>query len=362
MKLIRPLRRLTLGGVAAVMACGSGPPPLPPEETLPFASDTLEAGWGQLPLAAPLGVGRWAVVSPDWDAAVIADFSRRTIDPLGGRKQATYVHPFGVFTGGDTIYVADWGKRRTTVWSSAGRLLDSLPAPDALRGSLARARDAAGQLYFEVMPQPGRDGSGNRDSAAIVRAPRSLTRFDTVARLAPLDVKEMRRENSSRFERLILSGNDMWGVWPDGTVWIARLLRNQIVSSDAQGRVTKGPELPDPVFEVTQADRDRYLQGFPSDVRPKETDLPWAIIHPPFTGAYGGPDRSIWLEKSKPVRDSARRIQVLNRAGDLTRFMRLVGQARLIAVGPEALLVAEQFAKGVRLMQIRIPALPPPAP
>ena len=65
---------------------------------------------------------------------------------------------------GDTVYLADWGRRRTTVWTADGRLLDSIPAADALRGAYPRARDAAGQLYFEVPPEAGRDGSGNRDS------------------------------------------------------------------------------------------------------------------------------------------------------------------------------------------------------
>lgn len=345
---------------AVAAACGPGAAKAPPEESLAFPSDTLEAAWGNLPTAAPIGPGRWAVVASDWDKAVIADFNAQTVTPAGGPKQHAYLHPSAVFSFGDTIYVDDWGKRRTTVWGGDNRLVDSIPAPDPLRGSLPRARDAAAQFYVEVGPMPGRDGSGNRDSAAIVRAPRSMDRFDTVARLAPLDLKEMRRENSSRFERMVFSGVDLWGVWPDGTVWIARLLRNQIETRDPRGKVTKGPELPDPVYEVTQADRDRYLQGFPSDVRPKETDLPFALIHPPFVAAFVQPGNGIWLEKSKPALDSIRRIQVLDRQGNLIRRLRLHGEARLIAVGPEQILVAEQFARGVRLMQIKIPAAAPP--
>lgn len=351
--------RVTLRGLAIaalVAACGPAPAKAPPEESLALASDTLEAGWGNLPLAAPIGAGRWAVVSSDFDAAVIADFNTRTLVPLGGTNQKAYLHPSAVFTVGDTIFLSDWGKRRATVWSGDGKLIDSIPAPDLLRGSMPRSRDAAGQLYFEMGPLPGRDGSGNRDSAAIVRAPRDLSRFDTLARLSPLDLKEMDRENSRRFERMVFSGKDLWGVWPDGTIWIARLLRNQLETRDALGQATRGPELPDPVYEVTQADRNRYLQGFPADIRPKETDLPWALIHPPFVAAYMQPGNGIWLEKSKPALDSVRRIQVLDQKGGLTRILRLAGSARVIAVGTDRILVAEQFEKGVRLMQVRIPA------
>lgn len=349
-------RRNLAIAVLAVTACGPGRAVAPLEEALSLPSDTLEAGWGQLPLAASLGNGRWVVVAADWDAAVIADFARKTVTPLGGAKQTAYRHPFRVFVAFDTIYLADWGKRRTTVWSADGALLDSIPAADALRGGLPSGKDTAGHLYYEVKPDPGRDGRGNADSAAIVKVPPSLARFDTVERLAPLDLKEMRRERSNRFERLILSGNDLWGVWPDGTIWIARLLRNQLIGRAPAGQTTRGPELPDPVYEVTQADRDRYLQGFPADVRPKETDFPFALIHPPFLSAFMAPGETIWLEKSKPTLDSVRRIQILSRTGDLTRVLRLLGEARPIAVAEATLLVAEQFARGVRLMQLKLPA------
>lgn len=350
--------RRARGGLLLTLAvaCGPGLAKAPPEESLALPSDTLIAGWGNLPAAAPLTPGRWAVISSDFDVAAIADFNARTITPLGGARQKAYLHPSFVFSVGDTIYLDDWGKRRTTVWTGDGRLFDSIPAPDPLRGSLPRARDAAGQFYFEVAPLPGRDGGGNRDSAAIVRAPRLLSNFDTLARLSPLDLKEVDRENSRRYEPMLFSGKDLWGVWPDGTIWIARLLRNQIVMRDPSGKFTRGPELPDPVYEVTQADRERYLQGFPADVRPKETDLSWALIHPPFVAAVVQPGTAIWLEKSRPALDSVRRIHVLDREGNLQRIFRLTGTARLIAAGAEKLLVAEQFEGGVRLMQVRIPA------
>ena len=353
---------LPVAGCLLLWACGPGAAKSPPFETLPLASDTVEAPWSNLPAAAFLREGRWALVAADWDVAAMVDFSDRSITPLGGAKQTAYLHPTTVFSFGDTVYLYDWGKRRTTVWDGAGKLIDSIPAPDALRGTAPRGRDGAGQLYFEFKPSPGRDGSGNRDSAAIVRAPRDLARFDTVARLAPVDVREMTRENSTRFERQVFSGDDIWGVWRDGTIWIARLLRNQIESVEPAGTVTLGPELPDPVYEVTRTDREHYLLTFPSDVRPKEGDLPWALIFPPFVAAFAAPDEKIWLEKSKPALDSVRTLHVLDRRGNLLRAMRLIGGARLLGIGGQSILVAEQFERGVRLMQIRIPAPAAPAP
>lgn len=347
------MRQPGLAFLLLLAACGK-PVASPPEETLALAADTLEVEWAELPQAAPAPGGRWAVVSPDWDAAVIADLHAKSVTPLGGARQQAYLHPFMVFSAGDSIYVADWGKRRTTVWTGAGKLVDSVPAVDALRGSFLRGRDAAAQLYFQEDPQPRRDGSGNRDSIAIVRASAALAHFDTVAHLAPRELAQITRENSTRFEQPIFSGNDLWGVWPDGTVWIARRFRNQLVTVDSRGKVGRGPELPDPVFEVGPADRERFLRAYPAEVRPKETDLAWASLFAPFMAAFTTAD-GVWLEKSKPAVDSLRRIQVLDRSGTLRRVLVLHGDARLIAVGSEKILVAEQFEKGVRLMEIRIP-------
>jgi hypothetical protein len=346
-------------GVIAVLAlgCGPGRTAAPPEEPLPFASDTIRTQWTELPLAAS-SRSRWVVVAADWDSAAFADFATRTLRPLGGGRPPAYRHPFQVFGFRDTIYLADWGRRRTTVWSPEGRLLDSIPAADRLRGVYPRARDAAGNLYYQVDPRPGPDGSGNQDSAAVVRAAPGLTRFDTVARLAPIEVVPVRREGQTRFERRVFSGADLWGVWPDGTVWIARRHRNQLVTVSPQGILTRGPELPDPVFEITGADRMEYLQSYPDEVRPREMDVPWAIIHPPFYAAFTAPDGAVWLEKSKPAADSLRRIHVLDRGGALRRILVLKGQGRLLAVGAEHLLLAERAPEGLRLLQVRIPAAP----
>lgn len=346
-------RRWGILPLLVLAGCG-GPPPGPPEEALALPSDTLTVEWSELPMAAPLSGGRWALVSPDWDAAVIADIPRKTITPLGGPRQQAYLHPFMLFSAGDSAYVADWGKRRTTVWSGAGVLVDSLPAEDALRGAFVRARDAAGQRYFQADPSPRRDGSGNQDSIAIVRGAAGAARFDTVAYLAPRELTQVTRENSTRFEQPIFSGNDLWGVWPDGTVWIARRANNQIITRDTRGHLTKGPELPDPVYEVGPADRERFLQAYPAEVRPKETALAWASLFPPFMAAFTVPG-GVWLEKSKPAVDSLRRIQVLDRGGVLRRVLVFRGDARLIGVGAEKLLLAEQFEKGVRLLEVRIP-------
>ncbi len=343
-------------------ACGPGRAPLPGEEPLPFASDTIPTVWADVPQGAASG-DRWVVVSADWDSAALTRFEAGRLEPLGRTRPPAYLHPFQVFSFRDTIFLSDWGKRRTTVWSSEGTLVDSIPAAEGLRGLYPRARDAAGNLYFQVEPSAGRDGSGSQDSAAIVRAAPGLTRFDTVARLSPIELARMQRESQVRYEQRVFGGNDLWGVWPDGTVWVARRFRNQLVTHGPQGQIHRGPLLPDPVFEISPADRMEYLHRYPEEVRPGEMEIPWAIIHPPFYGAFTAPDGSVWLEKSKQAEDSLRRLHVVDRSGNLTRVLVLKGQARLIAVGARTLLLGERTTAGVRLLEVRIPASPPgPAP
>ena len=122
---------------------------------------------------------------------------------------------------GDTIVIGDWAAQRFSTWLPDGKQLLSIPVPAALRGAFPQARDAAGRWYFEIGPVPGLDGSGLRDSSAVVRSDVGLTRFDTVARLAPQDVAQVATTAGTR-----LSNSPQrpgwWGVERDGTLWIAR--------------------------------------------------------------------------------------------------------------------------------------------
>jgi len=359
-----PLRRSLLGILAvSILGCGTGRSRRAesvPVEQLPLAADTLVVPFTNLPEVAWLGGRRWAVVGADHDAVVVADFGSKTVTPLGGPKNPELAKPFGVFAVGDTAFIADWGKTRTSIWSVDGKLVGAIPAPSQLRGILAKARDAAGQLYFEVPPIAGPDGSGLKDSAAVVRSDPGLTRFDSLARLAPLDIAEITEQRGKRYERYVFSGNDWWGVRPDGGLWIARVRLNRVVTV-RDGKERRGEPLPDPVLDVTRADREHYLSTFPPELRSMAEKLPFAAIKPPFERALPGTEGEVWLRKSRPVRDSLRRYHVIDTAGMLSRVFTTIGNGVIAAVGRDAALITEQFRDGVRLMEVRIPAPPVPA-
>ena len=188
--------------------------------------------------------------------------------------RATLENPFSVFRATDTLYVAEPFKRRLTLWALDGTFLRNDPASDLVRGALPRARDGEGHFYTELRPSAGPDGSGNRDSAVVVEL--DGNKVDTVAKLAPIDLAKVASPTGERFERRVFSGVDRWGVYPDGTVWLARVYHNRVDFRLPNGKTEKGQPLPDRVLEVTRADRELFVRKFPEELRGTAEQLPFA--------------------------------------------------------------------------------------
>lgn len=348
-----PLICTVFAGLLA--ACGASKP-APPVIQLAPAGDTVLTPYSDVTEAAWLGGNRWALVAPSNDVAAVVDFTHRTITPLGGAKSKEFRNPSGLFLANDTLYIADWGLRRLTVWTPQGHPVRAIPASDAVRGSLPRARDSAGWFYLELYPHPGADGSGNRDSAVVLRADPDLSRSSSIARLAPLDIAEVVGDAGRRFERRVFSGVDRWGVLPDGSLWVARVYGNRVDWRDPHGQWTRGKALPDRVLEVTRYDRELFLRKFPRELRSTAQELPFAALKPPFEAGLTSPAGEVWLEKSRAPADSSRRYHVVDRSGRLTREVRVRGQGRILALGTGTALVAEPTPDGIRLIQVRLPS------
>jgi hypothetical protein len=346
-----------------LLACGAPKPDVPVLQ-LALAGDTLPTTYSDITAAAWLGGSRWAVLAPVDEAAAIADFGAKALKPLGGPSSRALRNPSNLFVSGDTLYVGDWGLRRLTLWTPGGRLVRSIPAASIVRGTMPRARDQAGNFYLDLFPLPGPDGSGNRDSAAVVRIDTSFARADTLARLAPLDIAEVQGDAGRRFERRVFSGLDRWGVLSDGSVWLARVYDNRVDWRAPDGRWSRGQPLPDRVLEVTRYDRELFLSKFPPELRRTAQDLPFAAIKPPFEAGITGARGDVWLEKSRAPADSSRRYHVVNRQGRWEREIRVLGHGRILAVGANSVLVAEPTREGIRLIRVGLPpsgSSPPPS-
>ncbi len=342
-------------GVALLLAaCGPGEPQAPIVE-LSAPRDTLVAPFGDAAGAVSLDGRRWAVVSEGSGVVALVDFAARSLRPLGGPATRELKNPFAVFRSQDSLWVADWGLRRLTVWGPDGRLARAVAAPEATRGVLPRARDAAGRFYLALPPPPRPDGSGNRDSGAVVRTAPDFSRIDTVARLAPPDLAEVQGDAGRRFERRVFSGTDQWGVLPDGSVWVARVAQNRVDWRDpVSGRWTEGEALPDRVLEVTRADRELFVRSFPPELRRTAEQLPFAAIKPPFEAAFTAANGLVWLQKSRAAFDSTGRYQVVDRRGRLVREVRVPGFARLLAATGETAFGVEADSAGLRLLEFSV--------
>jgi hypothetical protein len=144
-------------------------------------------------------------------------------------------------------------------------------------------------------------------------------------------------------------------VWPDGSVWVARVNDNRLEWRDSTGAWHQGEALPDRVLEVTRYDRELFLRRFPPELRRTAEELPFAAIKPPFEAALATPGGEIWLEKSRAATDSSGRYQVLDRQGRLRREIRVPGRGRIVATADAAVLVAAPAKDGVHLLHFAVP-------
>jgi len=318
--------------------------------------DTVITPYGDIPEAVWLGGMRWAVVAPQDRAVGLVDFGQKTVTPFDGASPRALSQPFHIFRAGDSLYIGDWAKRRITSWSLTGRPGASVPASDAYRGTLPSARDTLGRWYIEVRAAPGADGRGNLDSALVLRTTPDLSRADTVARLAPLDMVEVASDGGRRLERRLLSGQDRWGALPDGSVWLARVSQNRVDWQSPSGETRIGDELPDRVLPVTESDREIFLSHFDAALRPTVAETPFAAIKPPFDAAMADSAGQVWLVTSRAVGDTLRDYQIVDRHGHLRAEAAHPGLGRTLGLGGGYALVGEPFARGVRLLLFRVPA------
>ncbi|HEU4763610.1 MAG TPA: hypothetical protein VFS28_03085 [Gemmatimonadales bacterium] len=333
-------------------ACGGPPPKSLPTITIAAAADSLNVPDLDVSQARWLGGERWALLSQLGNVVRVVDWSKHTVTPLG-RPGKDYQHPSVIFTAGDTLYLNDWGMRRTTAWTPAGKLAGAWPAPALTGGVLPSARDGAGRFYAEQRPLVKMDGTGRLDSAVVVRWIPGATQLDTVARLAPYTYQQVNDADGQRYVRPIFSGADLWGVRPSGELWIARVGPNRVEVRDTAGTWHRGPRLPDALYPVTRQDRDYYADGFPEDQRSIAEQLPFAIVKAPFEAAWVAGDGRIWLEKSRSLTDTLRSYQVLGAGGAVDTVVQVKNARRILGSAANVLLGDEQLpgTAGFRILR-----------
>ena len=338
----------------AIAACTAPKPPAPTITLAPTA-DTVIIPVVEVTGAVGRSDGKWTVLALLEDQLYLADFAGKSVAPFPGITKTDVPHPITLIGVGDTIVVGDWGLRRFTEWSPAGQRLTAWPSPDSLQGALPKARDAAGQWYFQLAPDPKPDGSGLIDSGAVVRADPQLTHFDTLARLAPPELVKVAGIDGPHYQRRSMGGEDAWGVLPNGTLWVARVFQNQIEwRRPGVKAAERSPRLPDPVLTVTDMDREIYVRRFPEEQRQAARELPNSPVKPPFEHVFAAPDGRLWLAKSDTALARVRHFQVVDKTGVLWNVA-VPTYGFALAVDGKFILMGEEFPGGIRLLRYPVP-------
>lgn len=345
--------------VAALAACSSGESRTryeAPESYPAVASgDTLVAPVVHVSQAAPRSDGSWVILGVEEMSVLVADFAAGTVTPHPGITREEVPGVVSMMASGDTIYLSDYGLRRVTGWLPDGRRIDAVPVPSATRGSYPRARDAAGQWYFEFPPRPGSDGRGVLDSVVVVRGNSALTSFDTIARLAPPGVMEVEQDGRPRLAQLQLAGRDLWGAMPDGTVWLGRIAQNQVFWFPAGGgKPAATRPLPDPIVTVTEMDRQIYIRRYPEAQRAALEQAVFSAVKPPFERAFADRRGRVWLFKSAPALDTVRTFQVADTTG-WVMSVTVPSYGVALGISDTEILMGEEFPEGIRLLRFAIP-------
>jgi hypothetical protein len=348
------MRYLILVPALILAGCSEPAAPAPAHAATPSA-DTLIVPVVHISDAAPRPDGTWAVLGIEEMEVFVADFAADTVRPHPGITREEVPGALTLIGKGDTIYVGDYGLQRVTAWLSDGRRVDAVPMPAAARGNHPRARDAAGQWYFEMWPSPGRDGRGVLDSGAVVRANAMLTQFDTLVRLTPPDVMEVEQDGRIRLQRLQLAGTDRWGVLHDGTLWLARVNQNQLFwFPPSGGTPASSRPLPDPIIQVTEMDRQVYISRYPEEQRGALANTRFAGVKPPFERAFADRRGRVWLFKSAVALDTVRSFQVADSTGVLFNLS-LPTYGVALGISDTEILVGEEFPGGIRLLKFTMP-------
>lgn len=341
---------------AGLAACGAPPPPAGPMYAAQVTGDTLVAPVVHISEAIPRSDGTWVVLGVEEMSVLVADFAAHTVTPHPGISREEVPGVLAMMAAGDTIYLSDYGFRRVTAWLPDGRRADVVPIPETTRGSYPRGRDAAGQWYFEFPPPPGPGGRGVLDSGAVVRADPMLTRFDTVARLAPPAVMEVEQDGRMRLAQLQLAGRDLWGALRDGTVWHGRINQNQVYWYPPNGAAPAFTRpLPDPIIQVTEMDRQIYIRRYPEDQRPALAQTRFTAVKPPFERAFADRRGRVWLFKSAPALDSVRTFQVVDSTGWLFSVS-VPSYGVALGINDSEILMGEEFPDGIRMLRFAMPA------
>lgn len=318
-------------------------PELTLDHTFKQVSNVVELTDGRIALAelkdktfvfANLSSGETSIIGEHSDTI-------RPRDPaIGKHRLPGYVLHFG----GDTVGLVDFGAQRTTLWNEKGDFIGTMTGAGVGGYNQPLAYDARRNGYKEDIRsvlgglEPGQEL--DFDSLPILRISPNDTVADTIAHLKLPVWGRGQFGVQQKIVSTIFSGRDLFGVLPDGSLWVARASNNAVDWLAVDGKWNRGPSRSFTKVAVPQAEKDAFLEklraqmaqmGAPAGI---ELSYPFADQKPPFGAGQTNPAGEVWLQRSRPWGDSIPVWDVVGRDGKQLRTVQLPRNASLAGFGP----------------------------
>lgn len=325
-----------------------------------------------------LSDGAVIVTDPREQKIVLGRFGDSLVQMVGRRgagpeewSTAVALHPLG----GDSSVQADPTTRRL-IYFDGSRVAASAPPEVATRAhalGMLQGASADGSLFSMRAPAPSTVGPRDltpNDSLALVRIATTSDRADTIAMLrdAPGRV-HARREADGTFRDFALSRpamavSEIFAVFPDGWVAIARLEPYRVDWIDSFGQMHLGEPIPIVPRMFDARTREQYLarhrraieqlETAPAEVREvlgtRYAEFPREV--PPFDASslVAGMDGRLYVRRAEPGFASHTRYDVVDRTGALARLA-LPSDARLVTATREHLYVVRRDSLDVEYLR-----------
>jgi hypothetical protein len=339
--------------ILALGACGREPPV--PIVLLDRPEATLDRTFRQVSNVVELRDGRIALAELKDKTFVFANIATGETTPVG--EHADTIRPdeaapgkhrlpgYVLHFGGDTLGLIDFGAQRTTLWNERGQFLAILTGTSVGGYNQALAYDARGNAYKEDIRsvlgglEPGQELE--LDSLSVLRIPPGDTLADTIAHLKLPVWGRGQFGAQQKIVSTIFSGRDLFGVMPDGWLWVARASNNAVDWRAPDGAWTHGPSRPSARIPVPQGEKDAFLErlraqmaqmGAPAGI---ELSYPFADEKPPFGAGQTNPAGEVWLQRSRAWEDSVPVWDVIGRDGRPIRTVQFPRNASLAGFGPD---------------------------
>ena len=335
---VRALIVLALA-LALAAGCDGRTPADPARSDIGAATGTigeLEAMWNLVELPD----GRVGFAQARVPAVIRADFATGKLDTIGrkGSGPGEFQAPGRVHLSHGRLGAFDFQLYRLTTWNDDGTVLESSTIPP--RATFAMQLDTLGHVYYEQMPahvfvggDGGPDPDRSKDSTWIFRTAAGWgSRTDTVARRYEIGQVQIRMGDGAMFLPRLYQAPDVWGVLPDGTIWIARGRENRIDRRAPDGTWAIGTPRPFTPIPTTDADRQK-VQPFRPFAGSDTMYQPMAAEKGPFSEAVAAADGEVWTRQHQPRGFTRESYAIFPVTGPSTRSVSLPLGRRVLAIG-----------------------------